>query len=363
MTRKIFSPLHVCFLYLTFTRFLCAQPELVVSPQYVDFGDCGHRERLSRTLFLRNTGSELLIISGIRKSCDCIQLRLDGRLVSRSGKVRTRIAPGKSASLEVILNTGRATGILEKYVEIRSSDPARSVLKIPVAARVHATLRTDPWTLPSFTAVAGGKPVIQQITLLFSAPPSTSPALDNLRTSDPAISVRATALSKEGLRKAASSYRAKNPRSPYRRFYAGYRLQITIRPPLKEGFFSGLITAVVNGKHWELPVHGYIFRGIVVEPRYFQFGGIEDPTLLEKSITLRSADGTPFSILSIECNPPILSFEVRSAPDGLSHTIAARIATEDRSRRFFAKVRIRTSHPLKPLVEVSCLGFWKKARK
>ena len=342
-------------------------PYLKLSRTAADFGKCGHRQRLTKKVILANEGTAPLTVSSLRKSCDCTSLALDGKPLPRTGSTRFTIPPGEEVELDITLSTGRVMGILHKYVEIVSNDPRRPRIRIPVIARVHDDVKAIPWTLPQFTAVAGGKPVTQEFLLLWLEKPGSEPPLENLRGQHANVRPTARKLTEKELKKEFEEYRARHPYvnayGRYRAFYAGYRITVEITPPPTEQFFSSKITALVNGRYWEFPVRGYAFAGIMVEPRYFQFGGIEDPATLSRTVELRSVDDRRFEILGIECRPDILSFEIKSAPDRKKYRVTARIKTRDRTQRFFARVKIRTDHPKKPLITLTCLGFWKKAAR
>jgi hypothetical protein len=306
-----------------------APPRLELSARSLDWGKCGHRQELTKTVTLVNQGGAELKIEGLKSSCACTTVKLDKQL----------LAPGERAEMTVVMSTGTVMGYLQKYVEFHTNDPQAKDVKIPTLARVHDDVKAEPWVLPQFTAVADGPPVTQEFTLQWRQKPETNLKLEHLRCSDKSMTVTAAPL-KTG------------------EIVAGYKIAVTIVPPAAEGLFNANILADLNGLPWEFRVYGQVFVGIVVDPQYFQFGRIDDPEAAQSSLVLRSADGTPFRVLDIVCTPNILTFNVAGNDDGTAHTVTARIATRDRSTRFFGKVQIRTNHPKKALVEATCLGFW-----
>ncbi len=307
-----------------------APPRAELSTPVLDWGKCGHRQELTKTVAVTNTGGGQLRIEKLRSSCSCTAVKIDTQA----------LGPNESAEIAVVLSTGTVMGYLQKYLEFHTSDPRSPVVKIPILARIHDEVKAEPWVLPQFTAVAEGPPVTQEFTLMWRAKSARNLALENLRCSDKAMRIAAVPIKKDGI-------------------VAGYTLAVTIAPPAAEGLFNGNILADLNGLPWEFRVYGQVFVGIVVEPAYFQFGRIDDPETAQSSIVLTSADGTPFRLLDIACTPvPFLAFTVRSNDAGTEHTVTAKIAIADRASRFFGKVRIRTDHPKKDLVEATCLGFW-----
>ncbi|HNU26340.1 MAG TPA: DUF1573 domain-containing protein [Planctomycetota bacterium] len=305
-------------------------PQVELSAPALDWGKCGHRQELTKTVVIKNAGGGQLKIEQLKSSCGCTALKID----------KQTLGPNESAELSVVLSTGTLMGYLQKYLEFHTNDPRRPVVRIPVLARVHDDVKAEPWVLPQFTAVAEGPPVTQEFTLAWRAKAARSLVLENLRCTDKAMRATAAPITSGGIT-------------------VGYKLAVTVTPPAAEGLFNGNILADLNGLPWEFRVYGQVFVGIIVEPTYFQFGRIDDPENAQSSIDLKSADGTPFRLLDVACTPAsLLAFTVRSNDARTAHTITAKIARPDRANRFFGKVRIRTDHPKKALIEATCLGFW-----
>ncbi len=307
---------------------------ITVSPSVLEFGNCGHNQTIRKEVTISNNGTESLRITRIRSSCSCTKCSMKQR----------RIAPGSSETLSVVLSTGRVMGMLHKYVEIHTDQPDQPPVKIPVNAGVHADVKAIPWSLPTFSASTGGPPVKQRLVLVNRRAASNEMVLKKLKAEDRHVTVKADPVKQAGK-------------------ITRYDIEITITPSPKEGFFKSRLTAELNGKPWVFPVQGYIFDGIVVQPRYFQFGRIEKPAEAASSIMLESADSTPFEIIEISSAPDLFWFDIQPIAGGLKYKIDAHIRAEDRSKRFFATVTILTTHPDKRKLTVKCLGFWANPKK
>ena len=304
-------------------------PRLDVSSRLLDFGSPGHRQVLTRTLALRNTGGAALQVTGLRSSCDCAKVALSS----------PTIPPGEAAELTVTLSTGRLMGLLNKVVQFQTNDPRAAAVRLPLLARVHDNVRAEPWTLAQFDAVAQGPPIRQEFTLRWIKPPGGGLVLEDLKGDREGLTAEASPITTGGV-------------------VTGWKVTVQATPGATEGIYSGNLTAKLNGAPWVFPVQGYVFKGILVKPRYFQFGRIDDPRAAASTSELSSADGRPFEILGITVTPPILTITTTTTGDGTGHTLTARIAQADPSQRFFARVAVRTSHPDKPLIELPVLGFW-----
>ncbi len=334
-------------------------PQLAISLSKFDYGKCGHRQRLTKKATLTNEGDEPLTVTRIKNSCDCTKVSLNGKPIARTGSVRLVIPPKGTAELTCVLTVGTIMGILNKYVEVTSNDPARPTIRLPVLANVHGDVKTFPWRLPRLSAAAGGKPVTQTFTLVWVKKPTGGPLLQNLKAQRANVAVRATPMSAAELSEELTRVRKTQKYVRYTRFYAGYRIGLVITPPAKEGLFSTSLTALLNGRHWEYRVEMNVFKGIITEPAYVQFGQIRNLQEAQKTITLRSADGSSFEIVGVESDAEIFTFEVRSEPGGTTHHLTVKIMGEDDTKRYLsAKIYIRTTHPEKPTVEVRCLGVW-----
>ena len=104
-------------------------PRIAVEPSVVEFGKLLPEKAVSRTLTIRNFGTQDLIIENISTSCGCTVTEPPAEKV---------LKPGASAPFRVTLTTGPAPGPMEKSVLVRSNDPTRALFEIKLKATVVA---------------------------------------------------------------------------------------------------------------------------------------------------------------------------------------------------------------------------------
>lgn len=95
---------------------LWAQPKLeIVGGTTHDWGKVGPKDDpLTTRIILKNAGTELLKIERVQPGCGCTTAPLD----------KTELKPGDSATMNVTLRFGGATGAVTKSVAIYSNDPS-----------------------------------------------------------------------------------------------------------------------------------------------------------------------------------------------------------------------------------------------
>jgi hypothetical protein len=101
-------------------------PRIAVEPESFDFGCVLQRKTLTKTFQITNVGNEDLVLEKPTTSCGCTAALIEDSVVK----------PGASVSLEVKLTTPSRLGFIEKRVFLRSNDPVRPTVQVPVSATV-----------------------------------------------------------------------------------------------------------------------------------------------------------------------------------------------------------------------------------
>jgi len=87
-------------------------PVMEIEPKEHDFGGVKQDQKLVHEFTVNNVGSEDLEIRRISTSCGCTAAILTKRIVK----------PGESTTLEVILETRKYKGVIDKSVSVASND-------------------------------------------------------------------------------------------------------------------------------------------------------------------------------------------------------------------------------------------------
>ena len=109
---------------------LLAEPRLALEPQSHDFGRVRQGRLLRRTFTLSNFGSSELRLESIQGDCTCLRIE---------GPQQRSLAPGQSTTVVVVFGSRRYDGRVQRKLTVRSNDPVRPTLEVPVEATVVAS--------------------------------------------------------------------------------------------------------------------------------------------------------------------------------------------------------------------------------
>jgi len=104
-----------------------AAPTIYVAMPVYAFGSVTEGIAVTHTFILKNTGDDVLEISGVRASCGCTTAEL----------ATDSIEPGESVDLEVLVDTAGFGGTISKSITVYSNDPETPVLSLRVMGQVQ----------------------------------------------------------------------------------------------------------------------------------------------------------------------------------------------------------------------------------
>ena len=126
--KKFILTLSLC---VALSALAIAAPAIYVVQPVYDFGSVFEGIAITHTYVLKNTGDEVLEISGIRASCGCTTTEL----------ATNSIKPGESVDLDILINTTGFSGTISKMITVYSNDPGMPMVSLRVTGQV---LKTDP---------------------------------------------------------------------------------------------------------------------------------------------------------------------------------------------------------------------------
>ncbi len=105
-------------------------PHIAVEPSSLELGKGKQGKEIKGVIILQNRGGQTLEIGTITPSCGCTAAEMKSK----------EILPGKSAKLEISLDTRGKSGDVYKNILITSNDPAQPEFNVEVHAFVEAPL-------------------------------------------------------------------------------------------------------------------------------------------------------------------------------------------------------------------------------
>ncbi|HZN59496.1 MAG TPA: DUF1573 domain-containing protein [Planctomycetota bacterium] len=329
-------------------------PQIVVTPEALDFGERGHNESPNERCLLTNRSDAPIRINELKASCGCMKVE--------PARPEVVVPPGGSYDFTVTMSSGRALGRLDKFIDVLGADPTRPLARIPARMRVLDGVSTEPRDL-RFDAALGGPTVTRTLEIKKTSASGGPSAitLSDVRLAGPASQKTAPPFATRVIELAGGAK----------------RIEITLQPGLPEGRFQANFEAKVDGKRLVVPVSGEIFRGILVTPTYFNFSRVDhdDPKTMLEELELKSTDGKAFRVISM--SPSFTqkpSGDVRleledsaasAAGGSKDHVLRARIRGGEPPSlgSFSGKVIVRTDHPEKPELTLQFFGFFAERKK
>lgn len=121
-------------------------PHFILKENAVAFGLQDPPGKLERTIPIRNSGTENLVIGAITTDCGCTAALLSSQT----------IPPGREGTLKVSVDIQPDwQGTFAKHVTIHTNDPAASTFTLPVTGQVKRMFAVDPKVLEFHEVPAG----------------------------------------------------------------------------------------------------------------------------------------------------------------------------------------------------------------
>ncbi len=132
----VFHRLGLLFLIgLTGAVTITAQPSLqVVGGTKLDLGSIYRGDVVERTVAIKNTGIDTLLLRGVQASCGCT-----GTILSDN-----RVAPGQTTSLRITFNSQNFRGPVHKSVTVYTNDPTSPAATIDFTATILQEIVLEP---------------------------------------------------------------------------------------------------------------------------------------------------------------------------------------------------------------------------
>ena len=139
---------------------LVAQPKIEISTgTSLEMGELYSGEKAERITYIRNLGTDTLLILGVKAQCGCTATLMTEK----------KLAPSDSGKLSISFNTAGLSGVAHKEVYITSNDPATPKVTIKFSASILNVLSITPKVL-AFDQVKVDSSYTKVITLSNPSP-------------------------------------------------------------------------------------------------------------------------------------------------------------------------------------------------
>ncbi len=127
--------LYPVFCFLLTVTAIFSQPKIeIVGGTSFDFGEIYSGVKIDKILTIKNIGTDTLIIGQVQPSCGCTAVLMS----------ENKIAPNKTATLNVGFDSKGFNGKVHKSISITSNDPTNRSLNVTFTATISTVLTFDP---------------------------------------------------------------------------------------------------------------------------------------------------------------------------------------------------------------------------
>jgi hypothetical protein len=308
-------------------------PQLVVVDAVRDLGKIQRGERAEVEFTLENRGEGPLKIKSAQPACGCTVASFDAE-----------IAPGGSGHVRAWLDSSTLAGAVAKSITVVSNDPAspRAVLTIKAEIVTFVTVS------PAFARVlqVRSQPAAPTVVQLWSGDGTPVEVLE-VQAPEPWIVAYAR-------RAAPGELRAEGPADQW-------RIEVELLPDAPLGPLADKL--VVRTSHprqseVEIPLSGFVRAVLTPAPAIADFGSL-GRNVLDKSrfvLKLFNFGSEPIEIQRAVIDVPFVTVATAAEDPGRRFRVELRLAPDAPKGKFEGTLRLETTSPSMPVVEVPVRG-------
>ncbi|HEX9801181.1 MAG TPA: DUF1573 domain-containing protein [Thermoanaerobaculia bacterium] len=308
-------------------------PQLVVVDAVRDLGKIQRGERAEVEFTLENRGEGPLKIKSAQPACGCTVASFDAE-----------IAPGGSGHVRAWLDSSTLAGAVAKSITVVSNDPAspRAVLTIKAEIVTFVTVS------PAFARVlqVRSQPAAPTVVQLWSGDGTPVEVLA-VQAPEPWIVAYAR-------RAAPGELRAEGPADQW-------RIEVELLPDAPLGPLADKL--VVRTSHprqseVEIPLSGFVRAVLTPAPAIADFGSL-GRNVLDKSrfvLKLFNFGSEPIEIQRAAIDVPFVTVATAAEDPGRRFRVELRLAPDAPKGKFEGTLRLETTSPSMPVVEVPVRG-------
>lgn len=309
-----------------------APPPFVVAPEPVwDAGIVAKGIKVAHEFTLRNTGTQVLQIREVRPACGCTVVSYD-----------STIAPGTAGKVRAEVDTAGFSGAIAKDVAVFTSDPGNPMIQLTIRAQVRSALDAQPGYYRFLHVV--GAPAESATQVVWS-------------TDYPELKVLSAASPHPFLTVAFRPARAGELVPGGRGNQWVVEATLASEPP--PGPLSGDVRIETNHprkKVLDVPIAGYVRPVLMVTPPQANFGSFSAGEPRKGSVLITNYGSAPLQLLGVDSDVKGLVARIDEREKGKRFDLALSLGAGVARGPLRGALRVRTSSPRQPLIEVPVVG-------
>jgi hypothetical protein len=306
--------------------------QFAVAPEPVwDAGVIGRGETVRHTFVIQNVGTETLYLREVRPACGCTVVSYD-----------EQILPGQTGKVAAELATEDFRGPIAKDVTVLTNDPSNPLFTLTIKGEVQPWVDAQPGYFRFVHVV--GEPAPTGTQTVWS---SDLPGLE--------ITAAESPLPHLSLAVRPATEQERDPLGRGRQ----WAVVATLASDAPAGPLQGEVTLRTNHPRQPelvLPVAGFVKGVVQVSPPIADFGSFVASEPRRGSVIVTNHGSAPVAILGAETDVPGLTAQVAEREKGKRFDVNLVVAAGVAPGKIAGTLRVRTSSPQVPLLEVPVRG-------
>jgi hypothetical protein len=309
-------------------------PRAEVPEPVKDFGKVPEGQRLKHDYEIRNTGDEDLEITRVAPACGCTVADYD--------KV---IKPGETGKIHAEVNTTMLGERNKRYISVYTNDPERPMIRLVFDAIVVPQLEIHPG-YARYRVVHGEEEpgILKQWVYAVDGSDFKVTGVDSPL---PYLHVSYHKATEDELHPEVSE---RAPESP--QWIVQLDLDYNAAPVGAIAQEVVVHTDHPIQKELLIPVSGFVRPAMWATPHEINLGKIAAGKPVRFSVVVKNFLTEPMEITGVDFDGEEVESSVSPIQDGREYTVWITVEPETTKGAMFGKVRIHTSHPKNPVVEV-----------
>ncbi len=309
------------------------KPKAVAVEPIGDVGDVAKGDNAAHDFVLKNEGSVDLQITNVMPACGCTVARYD--------KV---IAPGKTGTVHVVVDTTTFTGPIAKYVTVFTNDPENPQIQLTVRAKVAPYIAVKPG-YARFLVVRGES---QKGIITQSLWSTDGQSFDITSVDSPTPALKVT------YREATEKERVPDSKGKQ------WRVEMTLSND--DAPIGPLVSAVAihtnhpKQKIVDIPISGFVRPILAVTPPLADFGKVDLKEPRRFTFNIKNFATEPINLTSVDPSVKGVGAELKPVEAGRNYNVQLTLKPDIAKGPFEGKLMVHTDSPKMPVVEVGIRG-------
>jgi hypothetical protein len=304
-------------------------PRVVVANPELDLGRIVEGETATATFIIRNEGTQVLEIEGVRSSCGCTTVKLTDE--------QKRVPPGGEVEIVAKFDSTRRSGEQQKVVTVTTNDPKNRGVQLRFKAYVETLANLKPSGALRIGNVRRGTTIEQTLDITPGAGATT-------------LVLKALRLNAEGL-----EY-TEEPLVEEGRTGVRVRFRVGEEAPIGSISTSAKIDMDLGGREISKTVQivGTVTGDLIHTPSEILMPKATVRGHRFRVVNVRSTTDEPFEILSAEAGPYIQT-DVSQQSSGMSFNVSLTLKESAPDGPFGSFLDIHTSNVSQPVIRIPVL--------